>query len=205
MSPEFTHRFIRGSNAAAPVLLLLHGTGGNEDSLLGLGAELLPSAHLLSPRGKVLEHGVPRFFRRLDEGVFDLEDLRLRTTELAAFIEYSRTTYDLPNNPIYAVGYSNGANIAANLLLTNPSALQGAVLFRAMLPDRPSHPISHNHTPVLILSGEQDSMIPPQSAEELAQILIQSGADVAQVWQATGHSLIQIDIDRAKAWLSSTL
>ena len=131
----FIHRFIPALQDGLPPLLLLHGTGGDENDLLPLGQELLSGAALLSPRGKVIEHGMPRFFRRLAEGVFDLDDLKIRTAELAGFIADARKAYGLPA-PI-AVGFSNGANIAASLLLSQPDALAGAILFRAMLPFEP--------------------------------------------------------------------
>src|SRR5918997_626608 len=134
----FKHRFVAGSGQEeGATLLLLHGTGGNENDLLPLGRELLPGANILSPRGKVLEHGMPRFFRRLAEGVFDQEDLAFRTEELAEFIRKAIDAYDLDPDKIIAMGYSNGANIAASLMLSDPSVLRAAVLFRAMVPFEP--------------------------------------------------------------------
>src|SRR6187401_1497622 len=133
MTPDFIHQFVPGSSNRT--LLLLHGTGGNERDLIPLGRELDPNAALLSPRGKVLENGMPRFFRRLAEGMFDLDDLKARTSELASFIEAARKEYQL--GPVIALGFSNGANIAASLLLTQPDVLAGAILLRAMLPFEP--------------------------------------------------------------------
>src|SRR5436305_14932769 len=130
--PDFIHEFVPGSSDRT--LLLLHGTGGNEHDLIPLGRELDPNAALLSLRGKVLENGMPRFFRRLAEGVFDLEDLQKRTQELADFVAAAADRYDIDNNNIIAVGYSNGANIAASVLLLRPEALCSAILFRAMVP-----------------------------------------------------------------------
>ena len=152
MELEFIHEFVRGKSERT--LLLLHGTGGNERDLIPLGRELDPNASLLSPRGKVLENGMPRFFRRLAEGVFDQADLKARTLELAEFIARARKAYGL-EAPI-AVGFSNGANIAASLLLTQPNVLRGAVLMRAMLPFEPQTMPDLTGKPVLLLSGSSD-------------------------------------------------
>ena len=122
----FIHRYLPGRNAAGPVLLLLHGTGGDENDLIPLGQDLLPGAAILSVRGKVLENGMPRFFRRLAEGVFDQDDLRRRTEELGQFIDSARRQYSLSENRLIAVGYSNGANIAASLILREPDRLSGS-------------------------------------------------------------------------------
>ena len=130
--PDFIHEFVAGKSNRT--LLLLHGTGGNERDLIPLGRELDPNAALLSPRGKILENGMPRFFRRLAEGVFDLEDLKKRTHELADFVVAAADRYKIDIHNIVAVGYSNGANIAASMLLLRPEILSAAILFRAMLP-----------------------------------------------------------------------
>ena len=152
------HRFEPAARGDAPTLLLLHGTGGNEDDLLPLGQMIAPGAALLSPRGKVLENGMPRFFRRMAEGVFDEADVRRRALDLAAFIEEARAAYGLPA-PI-AVGYSNGANIAAALLYLQPQVLGGAVLLRAMVPLASGPEARADGTPVLILSGAMDPIVP---------------------------------------------
>src|SRR5438093_4095070 len=130
--PDFIHQLVPGNSKRT--LLLLHGTGGNERDLIPLGHDLDPNASLLSPRGKVLENGMPRFFRRLAEGVFDLEDLQKRTHELADFVVSAAEHYKIDIKHIVAVGYSNGANIAASILLLRPEVLSAAVLFRAMVP-----------------------------------------------------------------------
>ena len=130
--PDFIHEFVPGSSSRT--LLLLHGTGGNERDLIPLGRELDPNAALLSPRGKVLENGMPRFFRRLAEGVFDLEDLKYRTNELADFVTAAGQHYGFATDQLVAVGYSNGANIAASMLLLRPEIMHMAILFRAMVP-----------------------------------------------------------------------
>src|SRR6476469_4903777 len=154
----FVHRFQPGAAETTP-LLLLHGTGGNEDDLLSLGEALAPGAPLLSPRGKVLENGMPRFFRRIAEGVFDVVDLRQRARELAEFVSAARKAYDLGETLPIAVGYSNGANIAAALLLLHPKILGGAILLRPMVPLVPESPPDLSGIPVLILAGTHDPII----------------------------------------------
>jgi phospholipase/carboxylesterase len=199
----FIHRFIPAEQDGLPPLLLLHGTGGDENDLLPLGQELLPGAALLSPRGKVMEHGMPRFFRRLAEGVFDVEDLKVRTAELAAFIAGARKAYNLPA-PV-AVGFSNGANIAASLLLSQPEALSGAVLLRAMLPFEPGSPPNLTGKPVLLLSGSSDQMIPAASTQRLVEVLQTSGADLEYKTLPTGHGLTRNDLFIATQWLQRSL
>ena len=184
----------------SPTLLLLHGTGGNENDLLPLGRLLRPGAALLSPRGQILENGQPRFFRRLAPGIFDQDDLIRRTHELADFVEDQSARQNL--GQVIAVGYSNGANIAASMLLLRPDVLSGAVLFRAMLPLEPPHPPQLHHTPVLMLAGHHDSMIPQESTQRLAVLLEQSGAKVTLEWRNTGHGLEQPEFVFAQEWLS---
>ena len=195
----FIHRFVPATQPGLPPLLLLHGTGGDENDLLPLGEQLSPGAALLSPRGKVLENGMPRFFRRLAEGVFDLADLKARTLELADFIAAARTAYALAK-PV-AVGFSNGANIAASLLLTRPELLAGAVLLRAMLPFVPQTPPDLAGKPVLLLSGSNDPMIPAASSARLIEVLQAAGADLVYKALPTGHNLTQNDLNLAAQWL----
>src|SRR5213594_4986343 len=154
LQPDFIHEFVPG--ASDRTLLLLHGTGGNERDLIPLGHELDPNAALLSPRGKVLENGMPRFFRRLAEGVFDLEDLKNRTNELADFVAAAAQHYGFAADKVVAVGYSNGANIAASMLLLRPKTLRGAVLFRAMVPLVPDTPPNLSAVRVWIGAGMND-------------------------------------------------
>jgi phospholipase/carboxylesterase len=196
----FTHRFVRGQGPTT--LLLLHGTGANENDLLPLGRALLRDAHMLSPRGKVLENGMPRFFRRLAEGVLDVEDLVARTQELADFIDRAAKEYDLDPERIVAIGYSNGANIAGSLLLLHPGVVTEAVLFRAMLPFEPDEPPDLTGTRVLISAGRGDQMTPAESTERLEEVLRSSGADVELRWQPAGHELSQGDIADASRWLA---
>ena len=195
----FTHRFIPATQPNLAPLLLLHGTGGDENDLIPLGEQLSPGAALLSPRGKVLENGMPRFFRRLAEGVFDLEDLQLRTQELAAFVAQARNIYGI-TTPI-AVGFSNGANIAASLMLSQPDVLRGGVLLRAMLPFEPEPLPNLSGKPVLLLSGSTDRMIPAAASKRLAEVLQAAGAALVYKTVPTGHNLTQSDFMIAEQWL----
>jgi phospholipase/carboxylesterase len=195
----FIHRFIPATQPGKPPLLLLHGTGGDENDLIPLAAQLSPGSALLSPRGKVTENGMPRFFRRLAEGVFDLADLKARTAELADFIAAARKIYDI-DAPV-AVGFSNGANIAASLLLTRPQVLRGAVLLRAMLPFELEPLPDLAGKPVLLLSGSNDTMISAAGRERLAAVLQAAGADLGYKVLPTGHNLTQNDLTIAAQWL----
>jgi predicted esterase len=205
----FIHRFVPPrASGSKTTLLLLHGTGGDEQDLIPLGQQLLPGAALLSPRGRVLEHGMPRFFRRLAEGVFDLEDLKLQTEALAQFVNGASQKYGLVDNKLIAVGYSNGANIAASLLLTHPRLLSGALLFRPMVPFRPG--LEPNmpspdlkDIPVLLAAARQDQIVPARQTSELAEILTTAGAQVAIHWHPGGHELGSDDVAAAKEWLSA--
>jgi phospholipase/carboxylesterase len=196
----FVHRHVVGANPAAPALLLLHGTGGDENDLVPLGARIAPGSSLLSPRGKVRENGMPRFFRRLAEGVFDLDDLTARTYELADFVTQARAAYSLAKP--YAVGFSNGANIAAALLLLRPEVLAGAILMRATLPLTPSPLPDLAGVPVLILSGADDPLVTPDQRDALARVLTEAGADVSALTFDAGHGLTPRDISAASQWLS---
>ena len=186
----------------APTLLLLHGTGGDERDLLPLAEMLLPGAGVLSPRGNVLENGMPRFFRRLAEGVFDEQDLRARTAELAGFIGAAAAEYGFDAANVIAVGFSNGANIAASLLLLAPGTLKGAVLFRAMVPLRPERVPPLAGVRVLLSEGARDPIVPRSEGEELARLLRQGGADVTLEWQEAAHGLIESDLRTAREWLA---
>ncbi len=197
----FIHRFVPATQEGLPPLLLLHGTGGDENDLLPIGQQVAPGAALLSPRGKVLEHGMPRFFRRLAEGVFDLDDLKMRTQELAGFIAAARAAYGL-TAPV-ALGFSNGANIAASLLLTQPGVLSGAALIRAMLPFEPADLPDLNDTPVLLLSGAADPMVPAASHARLAAVLGEAGAAVTHTVVPAGHGLTHQDLALTAQWLET--
>lgn len=200
---SFVHQFVAAREAGAPTLLLLHGTGGNEHDLLGLGRALHPGAALLSPRGQVLENGMPRFFRRLAEGVFDLDDLRRRTHDLAAFVADASAAYGIDARRVIAVGYSNGANIAASLLLLRPEVLAGAVLFHAMVPLVPEQSPDLRGVPVFMAAGRADPLIPAHLTEQLAEMLRQAGASVELLWQPGGHTLTQAEALAATSWLGA--
>src|SRR5206468_2490403 len=197
--PDFIHEFVPG--ASNRTLLLLHGTGGNERDLISLGRELDSSASLLSPRGKVLENGMPRFFRRLTEGVFDLEDLKKRTHELADFVVAAAQRYEFDMKKIVAVGYSNGANIAASVLLLRPEILSAAILFRAMVPLTPETRPNLSSLRVWIGAGTFDPIVPSSEAKQLAELLRGAGADVTIRFCQGGHELTPDDVDLAREWL----
>ena len=186
-------------------LLLLHGTGGNEDDLIQVGQMISPSASLLSPRGKVLENGMPRFFKRLAEGVFDMEDLKFRTRELADFVKGASNIYSFDLNKTIAVGFSNGANIAASLLLSDPGTLMGAILFRAMVPFIPNSPLDLSDKKVLLSAGVFDPIVSESQTRSLFDILEKSRANVTLKWQQSGHNLTESDILDAKEWLSKNI
>jgi predicted esterase len=185
-------------------LLLLHGTGGDEDNLVWLGRTLLPGAALLSPRGKVDEGGSLRFFRRIREGVFDLEDLARRTQELGGFIERAATTYGLDPDRIVAVGFSNGANIAGSLLLRRPGLLKRAILLSPMLPFEPESALDLRGTSVFIGAGRADPLVPAEQTQRLADVLAKAGADVQVHWEPGGHAIAGNEIQAAKGWLART-
>jgi phospholipase/carboxylesterase len=200
---EFIHRFVPGTDGSKRVLLLLHGTGGDENDLLPIGRELEPNAALLSPRGRVLENGMPRFFRRFAEGVFDEEDVVRRANELAEFIDTAAAQYGFTTADVTAVGYSNGANIAAAMLLLRPEVLSRAILFRAMVPlsDPPAADLTGQR--VLITSGSADPIIPSEEGERLATILQERGAAAELVIQQANHGLVAADLTVSRRWLSN--
>jgi phospholipase/carboxylesterase len=208
---DFVHVYEPAAHADAPTLLLLHGTGGNERDLLPLGPALAPGAGILSPRGQVLERGMPRFFRRLAEGVFDVDDLRRRTVDLARFVTAAAEHYGFDPHHVIAAGFSNGANIAGSLLLLEPDVLAGAILIRAMVPLVPEAPVprrsgsARSRTPVLISNGRRDPLVSAAETERLAALLRDAGADVTVAWQQAGHELTQADILQARQWLASVL
>jgi len=198
----FVHVFLPAEKPTSPTLVMLHGTGGDERDLLPLGRELWPGAALLGVRGKVLENGMPRFFRRFAEGVFDVEDLKSRTEELAQFIDTASERYKFSKKGLIAVGYSNGANIAASLILLHPHYLAAAVLFRAMVPFVPDIIRDFRRLSVFIGAGRLDPIVPSGQVEELADIFESGGADVTVSWRQGGHELGEDDVVAAKTWLS---
>jgi phospholipase/carboxylesterase len=200
---NFTHRFIPATQESERVLLLLHGTGGNENDMIPLGHDLDPSAALLSLRGNVLENGMPRFFRRLAEGVFDEEDVVRRANELADFLRQLALEYGFDPSQLTAAGYSNGANIAAAVLLLRPGTIRSAILFRSMVPLVPAIAPDLQGTRVLMLSGTHDSIIPVENSERLAAMLEKAGANVTHRFEESGHQLVFDEIAAAKNWLGT--
>ena len=201
---EFIHRFIPAkAESGARTLVLLHGTGGDENDMIHLGSELDPGAALLSPRGKVLENGMPRFFRRLAEGVFDQEDVIRRADELADFVGACVDRYALDPKRIIATGYSNGANIAAAILLLRPELFSQAVLFRAMVPLIPESLANLTHRRILICSGDRDPIVPTENPERLGSMLRDAGAEVELHFEHAGHALVPEDIEYARNWLGN--
>src|SRR5258708_17264403 len=194
----FRHRFLPAADKTAPVLLLLHGTGGDESDLIPIGEQLAQAipggAHLLSPRGKVLENGMPRFFRRLAEGVFDIEDLKLRAAELASFIESAAEVYGFDSGKVIAAGYSNGANIAAAVLLLHPGVLSAAILLRPMVPLEPEKLPDLSGVRIFIAAGQRDPIVPPGQTQRLATLLESAGADVELFRHAGGHELGEAEL-----------
>ncbi|WP_168123120.1 alpha/beta hydrolase [Paenibacillus sp. HB172176] len=194
------HVFMQGSHAAAPVLLLLHGTGGSERDLIGLAQLVSPGSSILGVRGNVLENGMPRFFRRLAEGVFDLEDLKLRTAELNDFLDTAAEQYGFDRGRVVAIGYSNGANIAASLLFHYEASLIGAILHHPMVPIRDLQLPAMTNLPIFIGAGDNDPICSPQETSELEQLLGGAGAAVTVHWEQRGHQLTQSEAMAAKAW-----
>ena len=199
----YPHFFLPGVDAAAPPLLLLHGTGGDEHDLVPLGRELSAGSALLAPRGDVLEHGARRFFRRFAEGVFDLDDVRRRTRALAGFVSAAAAHYHFDAARLVAVGFSNGANMAAALLQVRPESLAGAVLFRAMVVlDEPAPAGSLAGKRVLLVGGTRDPVVPGDHPPRLAALLRAGGADVTVQMHAAGHGLVPEDLAAARTWLA---
>lgn len=200
----FAHRYVPSRTAdptTGTTLLLLHGTGGDENTLVPLGEALLPGAALLSPRGKVSENGAPRFFRRIREGVFDLEDLAVRTDELAEFVQAAASVYEFDLDRVVAVGFSNGANIAGSLLLRRPGLVKRAILLSPMVPFEPDQTPNLRGTSVFIGAGRADQMVPTEQTERLGTLLREAGADVTLHWEETGHTISPGEFKAAQRWL----
>jgi phospholipase/carboxylesterase len=198
----FIHRFERGADDAPYTILVLHGTGGDENDLLGVAHSISPKAHLLSPRGPVIENGMPRFFRRFAEGVFDVEDIKLRAGQLAQFVQTAAEKYEFDRKRVIAFGYSNGANIALSMMLLHPTILAGAILLRPMYTiDPPDHP-NLQEKKVLIEAGIRDSMGNATNIAALQRLFSELGAQVEITQQEAGHELTQNDLSDAERWLS---
>ncbi|HWV52053.1 alpha/beta hydrolase [Pseudorhodoplanes sp.] len=195
----FIHRYIPAADASRPPFLLLHGTGADENDLIPLGEMLSPGSALLSPRGRVQEDGMLRFFRRNEDGVWDLDDFEAQTTQLADFVIRARSTYNLA--PPVVLGFSNGANIGWALMRHDPSLIAGALLMRASLPFDPRPLPDLTDFPILLLSGRDDPLVPADRPPYFAALLGEAGADVTLEFLPAGHALTQQDLVFARAWL----
>jgi predicted esterase len=199
----FIHRFLPAEDSShGETLVVLHGTGGDESDLIGMGQAIAPGAAIVSPRGNVLEAGAPRFFKRLAEGVFDPKEVRSRAEELARFIRGAVITYRLDPARVFALGYSNGANIASTVMLVEPGILQGAILFRPMLVYEPSEKSDLTGSAVFISAGRMDPIVPVASVERLAELFASTHAEVTLKWQLAGHSLVPSEVREAADWLA---
>lgn len=196
------HKFVQGTDPGAPTILALHGTGGTENDLLPLAAHISQGSSVLSVRGNVLENGMPRFFRRLAEGVFDEADLIFRTKELYDFLDEAAARYGFDRSNVVAVGYSNGANIAGSLLFHYADALKGAILHHPMVPLRGLQLPDLSGTPVFIAAGENDPICAASETEELAGLLQGAGAEVSVHWERQGHRLTPTEADAAAVWFA---
>jgi len=190
-------------SADARTVLLLHGTGGTERALLDLGPRIAPGVRLLGVRGQVMEAGMPRFFRRLSEGVFDEADVAKRAGELAGFVQSAAMVYGFDVTQVVALGYSNGANIAAALLLLHPGVLSGAMLLRTMVPLEPAVLPALGGVAVLMAEGRLDPIVPTANAERLAALLGAAGAAVTLHWEPAGHGITPGDIDAARTFFAA--
>jgi len=199
----FIHRFVPAEDSSSgETLVVLHGTGGDENDLIGIGQAIAPGTAIVSPRGNVLEAGAPRFFKRLAEGVFDPKEVRSRAEELARFIRAAVVTYRLDPTRVFALGYSNGANIASTVMLVEPGILQGAILFRPMLVYEPSEKTDLTGSAVFISAGRMDPIVPTASVERLAELFESAHAEVTLKWQLTGHNLVPSEVREAAEWLA---
>ncbi|HWK23411.1 MAG TPA: alpha/beta hydrolase [Ureibacillus sp.] len=199
------HIYRKGTNPTKPVLLLLHGTGGNENDLIPIAKIVDPECSVLSVRGNVLENGMPRFFKRLAEGIFDEEDLIFRTKELNKFLDDASEEYKFDRQNIVAVGYSNGANIAASLLFHYKDTLKGAILHHPMVPRRGMALPDLKEMKVFISAGTNDPICPQQETIELQQLLEGAGASVEMHWENFGHQLTMGEVQAAKMWYEQNL
>jgi phospholipase/carboxylesterase len=199
----FIHRFVPASDPTSrETLVVLHGTGGDENDLIGIGQAIAPGAAILSPRGNVLENGAPRFFKRLAEGVFDPKEVRSRAEELAKFVRAATVTYRLDPSRIFAFGYSNGANVASTVMLVEPAVFLGAILLRPMLVYEPTEHADLSGSSVLISAGRMDPIAPTESVERLAELLQSAHAEVTVKWQLAGHNLMPSEVREAADWLA---
>jgi phospholipase/carboxylesterase len=199
----FIHRFVPSEDPSGnETLIVLHGTGGDENDLIGIGQAIAPGAAILSPRGNVLEGGAPRFFRRLAEGVFDPKEVHSRGEELARFIRAAVVTYRLDATRLFALGFSNGANIASTVMFIEPGILQGSILLRPMLVYEPAEKSDLTDSAVFISAGRMDPIVPTASVERLVELFESAHAEVTLKWQLAGHNLVPGEVREAAEWLA---
>ena len=201
---SFIHKFVAGKGSPF-TLLLLHGTGGNEEDLIPIGRTIGPGASLLGVRGQVLEKGMPRFFHRFSEGVFDTEDLIGRAHQLADFLKFASGIHGFDVSKIIPVGFSNGANIAAGMLLLRPEHTPAAVLFRPMVPLEPEDLPDLSSTHIYIGTGNMDPIVSAENTQELSSLFRTAGAHVTLRVENAGHALASQDIEHAGEWLQERL
>ena len=199
----FIHRFVPAEDeTSAETLVVLHGTGGDENNLIGIGQSIAPGAAILSPRGNVLENGAPRFFKRFAEGVFDPNEVRSRSEDLARFIHAAVPRYGLNPERIFALGYSNGANVASTVMFIEPTLLQGSILFRPMLVFEPDECPDLSGAGVFISAGRMDPIVPTNNVERLVELFEAWHAEVTLKWQLAGHNLVPSEVREAADWLA---
>ena len=201
----YVHRFVPARNASTATLLLLHGMGGDESDLIPLGRTLAPDAALLSPRGKVLENGLTRFFRRFPGNVFDVDDLKFRAQELAEFVQGASASYQFDPGNVIALGFSNGANMAAAISLLQPDLLRAAILFCSLVPLVPERKPELVGKSFFVGAGRTDPIVPSQETERLVALLQGAGAEVTVQWQPGGHLISDRQVQAVKNWLSLIL
>lgn len=185
----------------APVFILLHGTGGTEESLLDVGKVLDEEATLIGIRGNILEGGYPRYFKRLEEGIFDVEDLNNRTIELHEFIQTLVERYDLNSEKIVLIGYSNGANIGIKLFLDYPTIYQKGILFHPMYPVKIADTQDLSQTKIFTTMGKMDPIVTIEQSEHVLQLFRERKAEITEEW-TQGHQLTYPEILKAKEWLA---
>jgi phospholipase/carboxylesterase len=196
----------REGNLEGPVALTLHGTGGSEHDSIPLADLLLPEQPVISPRGRVNEHGMNRWFARAAEGVFDVDDVIFRAGELADFLPEVLAHYGLTGRPVVALGFSNGANIGQALALLHPEVVNTVVAFSGMYPFGDRDPLGDvSGVKIFSAGGESDPMAPAASANRLVEVAGSHGAEVTRVTRPGGHGITQPEVDQAHAWLTSVL
>ena len=196
MTDSYIYAEKQGAGADAPTLFLFHGTGGDENQFLGLGAQLLPGARLVAPRGDVSEAGALRYFKRTGEGRYDMADLARATAKTAGFVQAQKGSGEA-----IGFGYSNGANIIASVLFETPAAFHRAVLLHPLIPFEPAPQPGLAGKPILITAGRRDGMCPAPQTEALVAWFQAQGADVTVFWHDGGHEIRQEELLAVQEWL----